>query len=101
MSNPQIQRRYMSREIARARTKEIDNEQKKLEKISFPSQMLLFFGVIANLFSGKDVLPEILTSGALIHMLLVFAFVGIAWTSVKSWKLNRERNAILSKYGIW
>lgn len=91
----------MSKEIARARTKEIDSEQKKLEKISFPSQMLLLYAVIANFFSGKDVLPEMLTGDILIHVLLVFACVGIAWTSVKSWKLNRERNAILSKYGIW
>lgn len=101
MLSPQIQRRNMSREIARARTKEIEIEQKKLAKIAYPSQILFLFAVIANLFSGKDVLPEFLTSSALLYALLVFAFIGIAWTSVKSWKLNRERNAILSKYGIW
>lgn len=91
----------MSKEKARARTKEIEIEQNKLGRIWLPSQLMLLLALSANMISGKELIPEYLTNDYVINSLMLFAFVGISWASIKSWKLNRERNAILGKYGIW
>jgi len=86
---------------ARARTKEIDVEQRKLHKIMVPLQLLFIVGALGSIFSRISFLPDFLTNESLITGLQLVVFAGILWAAIKGWKLGRERDAILGKYGIW
>jgi hypothetical protein len=86
---------------AKERTKQIDVERKELDKIWLPSQLMMMFGMLANMLSEKDVLPKFLTSENTINVVLFISFVGLSWVFYKGWKLAREKDTILSKYGIW
>jgi len=86
---------------ARARTKEIDVEQRKLHKIMVPLQILFIVTALGSILSRNNFLPDFLANEFLITGLQIVVFPRILWVAIKGWKLGRERDAMLAKYGIW
>lgn len=91
----------MTKEEAKIRTKQIDAEQRILGKKSSPFQLILALTAIGNMSSVKEMLPPFITNDYLMGGLLFVAALGLVWTYVNQRKLNKEKDEILSKYGIW
>ena len=91
----------MTKEAAKERSKAIERELKKLEKISWPFQLLLLLTLLANAFSSNDAMQSFLSNGKIINVAAIILFFGIFWLRIKSWRLNKERDKILAEYGVW
>lgn len=91
----------MSREEAKQRSVQIDVEQQVLHRKAMPFQLVLFIVAVANISSIKEILPPLVTHDYLIGGVLLVAAAGLIWVHLKLWKLSKERDQILEKYGIW
>lgn len=91
----------MSKEKARERIKEIEKEQRKIHRVSWPVYLALLAILIGRMFIDSEDLPTFIQNENLLYAVTLVLFIAGVWIVVKSRKCSRERDEILAKYGIW
>lgn len=91
----------MSKEKARERIKEIEKEQRKIHRVSWPVYMVLMVILVGRIFIDSEDLPTFVQNENLLYAVTLVLFIAVIWVVVKSRKCSRERDEILAKYGIW